>query len=351
MRILIIKTSPLSDLIAALPVLDYLHKAVQGAEIDWVVEEEFREILEGNPLVESLITVKGLEWKKTLLSPRTFREIGSLKETLAEKEYDYLFDLEGSLKSGMISRLVRTRNAIGFEKADALESGNIFFTMRRIPLRRQDRHATLRCLRLVSVPFAKDYGEMELSSTIATGAEEDLAAKALLSTLSDGLVFLFECGADSQTKLWSEQGWVELGKKVLDAFPDAAILLTWETDSERELATAIAKTVQGARVIDRHTLKGLAALLKKVDLVVGGDTETVQLAAAVGTPTVSFYRSTDGKQSGPRGEQHVIVQSPIHCTRCLRVHCDKDAQCRGTIKVETMLAAIEKLFGPPGGAR
>jgi heptosyltransferase I len=344
MRVLIIKTSPLSELISTLPVLDYLHKAVSDVQVDWVVEDDFTELLEGNPLLDCIIPVKGDEWKRGMLKPGTIREVGAFREAMGRNEYDFCFDFEGTLKSGVIGRLATVKERIGFQKGEGADSANLLFSMRRLPLRPQDRHVTLRCLRLASIPFAKDYARFELGATVATGPDDDLAAEALLATLSDGLVFLFDCGADAQTKLWSEQGWIDLGKRVLDSFAETALLLSWESDAEREVATRIAKAVPGARVLDEQTLKGLAALLKKVDLVVAGDTDTVQLAAALGTPTVSFYRSSDGKSCGPRGERHIVIQSPMHCTRCFRERCDKDAQCRTTIKVDTVLKGINSLF-------
>jgi heptosyltransferase I len=38
----------------------------------------------------------------------------------------------------------------------------------------------------------------------------------------------------------------------------------------------------------------------------------------------------------------VLLQSPIHCTRCARRRCDKDRQCRDTIKVDTVMAGVVK---------
>lgn len=343
MRVLIIKTAPLAGILAALPVLDYLHQAVPGVEIDWIVDEEFREVLEGNPLVSTLLTVPSDSWRKLPHALANVREVGALKETLIERGYKYAFDLEGTLISGLISRFSGAQDRIGFERNEVQRS-NLLFSMRRIPLRRQDSHVTQKCLRLVSVPFAKDYREMELGSTISTAAPDDHAAEALLATLSDGLVFMFDCSGECPTRLWTGEAWIELGRRVADTYPDSMILLPWEGDEERELVTAVARSVPGARLLEHYTLKGMAALLKRVDAVVGGDTDRVMMAAALGTPTVSFYRATDGKVSGPRGEHHVVVQSPIHCTRCMRTHCDKDVQCRSTIKVEALLAGIQSLF-------
>ncbi len=79
----------------------------------------------------------------------------------------------------------------------------------------------------------------------------------------------------------------------------------------------------------------------------GGDTGPIHMAAAVGTPTVSFYRATDGRRNGPRGEIHRIIQSTMPCTKCLDRECGKDAACRENIKAADMLSAALELVGTP----
>jgi heptosyltransferase I len=344
-RVLIVKMSALGDIIHALPVLDYLHQVSPGIEIGWVVEEPFRDLLDGNPWISRLHTVRTKVWRKSPLAGETRREIAALKRELREMEYDLIFDIQGNLKSGLVCWLSGVQERIGFDREELQEAVNLLFTTRQVPLRPQDKHITDQYLRLVSVPFGRDFKEMLLSSDIQTGPEDDAAAEALIATLADGLVFLFHYGTTWQTKFWSEKGWIELGKSLLVRYPDSTVLLSWGNTEERSAVTALAAAIgPGARVIDRYPLKGLVALLKKVDLVVGGDTGPVHLAAAVGTPTVSFYRASDGKRSGPRGKGHVIVQSPLHCSGCFRTGCDKDAVCRESIKVEALLKGVEKVL-------
>lgn len=345
MRVLIIKASALEDIIQALPVLDYLHQAKSGVEVDWVVEDGYRQVLEGNPLVSRLHLIRTEAWRKHPFAAQTRREVTELRQALHERNYDLVFDIQGNLKSGLIGAATGCPDRIGFSRAELEQGMNAFFTTRQIPLRRQDHHQTDKYLRLVSVPFARDFRSMQLAASIPTTREEDANAETLLATLSDGLVFLFLHDAAWPTKSWSQQGWIDLGKEVLDLFADASILLPLGKDAEREAATEIAAGIgRGVRLLEVMTLKELAALLKKVDLVVGGDTGALQLAAAVGTPTVSFYRASDAKRSGPRGDSHVAVQSPMHCTRCFRNLCDKDAHCRDSIKVEAIMGAINSLL-------
>lgn len=345
MRVLIIKTSPLGELAIALSVLDYLKKASPGIEIDWVVDESLRQVLEGHPDLSLLHTVRPDAWRRQPFAASTRNEVAAFKDALGEREYDIVFDLQGDLKSGLICKLTGCPNRIGFEKEDLKEGVNVYFTTRRIPMRRQDQHLADKYLRLVSIPYGKDFRQIPLCATVGVSPDDDADAAALFATLSDGLVFLFQCGSALPTKLWSEAGWIALGGALLERFPDATVLLPWGDAGEKGTVARIAAGIgRGARVLEAYRLMGLAAVLKKADLVVGVDSGPLHLAAALGTPTVSLYRSTDARSVGPRGEQHAVIQSPMHCARCLRKQCDKDLACRETIKAEAVLACVEKLL-------
>jgi heptosyltransferase-1 len=338
--------SAMGDIIHALPVLDYLKQASPGIEIDWVVEEPFRELLEGNPLVSRLHTVRTKVWRRRPFAAATRREIGALKETLRSRDYRMVFDIQGNLKSGLVDWLTNAPSILGFTKDILQESINTIFTTRQVPVRMTDYHITDQYLRLVSVPFGADFKGMALHTDIPTAPEDDTAAETLLATLGDGLVFLFHYGTTWQTKFWSEEGWIALGRAVRELYPDSTMLFSWGNEAERLVVNRLAESIgTGSRVIDRYPLGGLTSLLKRVDLVVGGDTGPVHIAAAVGTPTVSLYRSSDGLRSGPRGPQHAIIQTRMDCASCFRTKCDKDRECRAGITPDMVLQGIERVLG------
>jgi len=348
MRVLIVKISALGDIIHALPVLDFLHRAAPGIEIDWVVEERFADILAGNPLIRQLFTLDTIKWRKNLISRSTWREISALKANLAANRYNIVFDLQGDLKSGLVAKYTGCSRRYGFDADTVKETANLRFTTNQVPFRRQDIHETDRLLRVVSVPFGKDYSGMKFSVDVAINAEEEQAAELFFSTLLDGLVFMFHPAAAAETMEWSENGWIELGKTFTEMYPDATIIISWSDARERVLSENIARGVGWhVKLMQQQSLKSFAAILKKVDLIIGGDCAPVHIAAAVGTPSVSFYRSTDGKRNGPRGEIHRIVQSQFSCTKCLKQACDKNVSCCESIKVKDLLAAAVELLGTP----
>ncbi|MBN1627280.1 MAG: lipopolysaccharide heptosyltransferase I [Deltaproteobacteria bacterium] len=338
MKVLIVKTSALGDILHALPVLDYLHRVSPGIKIDWVVEECNRELLDGNPLLNKILLFRSRIWRNKLYLPDTWKEIIYFYRQLHEEAYDYVFDIQGNLKSGMISSKTKCNEIFGFTREELQESVNLLFTKYHISMHPDDHHITDKILKIVKAPFGGNFDGISLKSSIATSHDDNKNAEVLLSTLRKGPIVLFHCGTTWQTKLWTNTNWIELGRRILSRYADANILYSWGDRIELNTVTTIARaTGPGTRILEGYSLKGLCALLKKIDLVVGGDTGPVHLAASVGTPTVSLYRSSDGMRSGPRGNRHVIIQTPLDCACCYKTSCARDEECRNSITPEMLL--------------
>ncbi len=341
MRILIIKTSSLGDIIHALPVLEYLRQAEPSATIDWVVDEAFADLLSGNPLIDRLLLVAFRRWKKKPFARQTWQEVVAFVKELRQQHYDLIFDLQGNLKSGLVCAFSRAPVKIGFSRQHQQEWLNGLFTSRKVSFLPSDKNAAQRYLRIVSSPFSLPLESIEPRSDIHTSFDDDAYAQQVVELALGYPLILFHNGTTWTTKLWHADGWKQLADAVLLHYPQTVILLSWGTAEEHLLAEEIAAHLDNRSVLlGKMSLKQFVAVLKRVDLVVGGDTGPIHLAAAVGTPTVSFYRSTDGSLNGPLGRQHLIVQSPLSCTRCLRKACDRDEECRRSIKVDSVMNAI-----------
>ena len=346
MRILIVKISAMGDVLHALPVLDYLKQASPGCEIDWVIEEAFADLLRDNPLISKLHTVHFKQWKRRPFSLDTIKEVQAARKGLAERSYDLVIDIQGNIKSGIVAWLSGCPRRTGFCRVAAQESLNSLFINRRIRLLPGDRHITEQYLRIAEAAFDLKFSGLQLHTDVCTSQEDDLAAEELVNRFRrSGPVILIHTGTTWQTKFWHESGWIELGGKIITSFPGAVLLFSWGNASERSAAERITASLGSQAVqLDKFSLMRLAALVKKVALVIGGDTGIVHLAAAAGTPTVSYYRASDGLRSGPRGAQHAIVQAPMPCARCFRTRCEKDRECRESITPELLLEEIKRVL-------
>ena len=346
MRILIVKISAMGDVLHALPVLDYLKQASPGCEIDWVVEEAFADLLSGNPLISKLHTVRFKKWKRKPFSRDTINEILNVRRGLAQRAYDLVIDIQGNIKSGMVAWLSGCPRRVGFSRAATQESLNVLFTNYRIAPRPEDRHITDQYLRIAEASFDLKFSGLQLHTDVCTREEDDLMADELVKRhRKDGPLFLIHTGTTWQTKFWHEAGWIELGRRITSFFPGAVLLFSWGNDGEGSAAERITTALGDQAVqLEKLSIMRLAAVVKKVNLVMGGDTGIVHLAAAIGTPTVSYYRASDSQRSGPRGEQHAVVQAPMPCARCFRTRCEKDGECRESITPQLLLRAIKSVL-------
>ena len=325
--------------------LDYLHQVSPGIEIDWVVEESFLPVLERNPCIAQIHVIRTKKWRKAPFSAETRHDFKVLRATLRERKYDLVFDIQGNLKSGLIAWLTGADARIGFSLDVLQEKANSLFTTRRISFRTCDRYVSDRYLRVVSVPFGRDYPLMDISTDIFSAPEDEATADRFLAELPGGLVFFFQVGTTWSTKLWHPEGWCQLARKIRMRYPDATILINWGSPDEKELGEYIISEVGDAvRLLPWFTIRELIPVIKRVDLVIGGDTGPVYLAAAVGTPTVSYYRATSAAAYAPRGGQHRSIQADMKCSGCARTSCDKDAACRNSISVDTLFDAVVELI-------
>ena len=110
MQILIVKTTSLGDIIQSLPVVTFLQQKFPQAKIDWVVEKPFKELLEAHPGIHRVIPVEVRKWKKNFFKHRL--ELKESLKILRQENYDLLIDLQGNVKSGIITKLAYAKEKV-----------------------------------------------------------------------------------------------------------------------------------------------------------------------------------------------------------------------------------------------
>lgn len=340
MRVLIVKVSALGDIVHALPVLPYLHSACPEVEIDWLAEEGFASLLEGHPLIRRVHRLRTRAWRREGAGP-LLAGMREMVRDLRRERYDLALDLQGNSKSGLFTLLSGAPRRVGFDRDGAREWPNLLATNRRIPLGKDDFHISERSLALTrgAFPGGKDAPAAGPLSVIPAAAE---AVEGRLGEFgfAAGPIVVLHYGTTWTTKLWPLESWRELASRLVRE-RGVRPVLTWGSEAERFAAEAIREGSGGEAVLwPRGTLPELVALLARADLVVGGDTGPVHIAAAVGTPTVSLYRVTDARRNGPRGDRHIRLQAPLECSPCLRKNCERDAECGRSISVEEVFGAM-----------
>ena len=288
MRILLVKTSSLGDVIHNLPVVSDLAHAFPDATIDWCVEDAFSEIPRLHPRVAEVIPVALRRWRKSLAQRATWREMAQFRERLKSTRYDAVLDTQGLLKSALITRLARgLRLGYAAEVAREPLAARFYDETFVIP---PNAHAVERNRWLAAAAFGTpldlplDYG---------------IVAPALDLPWLAGRYAVLLTATSRDDKLWAEERWIALAREL--ARRGLRAVLPAGSALERARAQRIAAEVPGAVAAPPLKLRELAALLGGAALALGVDTGLAHLASALNVPTIALFMASDPTLTGVHG--------------------------------------------------
>lgn len=291
MRILLVKTSSLGDVVHNLPVASDIRQHFPDARIDWAVEESFAQVPRLHPAVARVVEVAARRWRRSLPAPETRRQIALLRAHLAEGAYDVVIDTQGLLKSALIAWLSPGRR-IGLDWISSREPLRLFYDRTyRVPW---GQHAVQRNRALAGLALGYEPGAMADFGIRVPQLAPEPDWIPLLRSAGAYAVLLHATSANA--KLWPEHQWVKLG----DHLQRQGLLsvLPWGSEAERQRSERIAAVLKHAWVPPRLDLTEAAWLLGNARSVFGVDTGLSHLAAALGTPTVGIYCATDPAATG-----------------------------------------------------
>jgi heptosyltransferase-1 len=286
MRILLVKTSSLGDVVHNLPVATDLARRFPDVTIDWVVEEGFAELPRLHPAVRKVIPVAIRRWRKSLFSMATWREIRDFRAELRAERYDAIIDSQGLLKSALITAQTSGQR-IGQDCHSAREPIACRFYDRRVFVS-HGQHAVERNRQLAATGMG-----YKLDTPIDYGI---VAPPLRAPWLPAGDYAVLLTATSRADKEWPEEDWQALGMALIAT--GLRCVLPGGSTMERERAARLATSLGRAVAAPPMNLTDLAGLLAGAQLVVGVDTGLVHLAAALGRPTLALYCGSDPTLTG-----------------------------------------------------
>ena len=299
MRVLIVKTSSMGDVLHTLPALTDAQQAIPGIRFDWVVEEGFAQIPSWHAAVDRVIPVAIRRWRKAWFSAPVKAERKAFREAVQAEKYDAIIDAQGLVKSAaLVTRLARgIKHGMDWQSArEPLAS--LFYNQRHSVPKQQ--HAVERTRKLFALSLGYSKPQSQGDYAIAQHFLNHLNADA-----GQYAVFLHATTRDD--KHWPEANWRELIG--LLAASGIRIKLPWGAPHEEARAKRLADGFDYVEVLPRMSLEEVARVLAGAKFVVSVDTGLSHLTAALDRPNITLYGPTDPGLIGGYGMNQLECRS------------------------------------------
>jgi heptosyltransferase-1 len=337
MRILLIRTSALGDVVHALPVLATLRARLPEATIAWVVDAAFAPLLEGHPDLDQLLPVPLRSWKRERGSLRAASRVWAAVRRIRAFRADVTLDLMGNHKAGVLARLSGAPRRLGHRRADRREPSSALWLNEHVVARGE--HAIDRALSVLDALGIAT----EPAPRVRLACTSDAAGLALLAETPEPPL-LIQPGAGWGNKRYPSAAFGAVAAALATDLPVAVLSAPGEEDLA---ASVVAASGNLARHWHAPSLPMLATLLAGARALVGGDTGPLHLAHALGTPVLGLFGPTDPRRNGPWQVPEAALVRPLPCSFCHRRFAEAKACLLAISPAEVVRRAREMLAAAP----
>mgnify|MGYP001220792857 FL=1 len=298
MKIAIVKLSALGDIVHAMVVLQFIKKYNQAIEVDWLVESRYKELLEFNPDINKVIEINMKDAKEKKSLYLLYKE---LKRVRKFGPYDLVIDMQGLIKSAVISRFIPSKITLGFEKSSARESlASIFYN--QVFKFSYDKNIIERNFELIKFALDLPFNIKELSHKSPFLYSSEKYLNPSLSNIKKNIMLI--PGASFSSKRYPVESFAELTSLL-----DANYFIVWGNDDEKFLANKIKNIAPHVNICEKLSIKVLISLVSQVDLVIGPDTGPTHMAWALEIPSITLFAPTPGYRNAYITKINRIIES------------------------------------------
>lgn len=330
MNILIVRLGSLGDIIHAIPAAAAIRRAHPDARIDWLVDVRNRELLDLVPVIDRRIAVRT-------------SGAGSVLEIVRELRkgaYDVAIDLQGLLKSAVLSRLSGARRVIGFPAPLLRErAARLFYTETAGEPAPHVIHKNLSALtalgiRVPDVEFPLEDRKPEIAA----------AARERLGIGPQERFAIINPGAAWPNKRWPPVYFAEVARALAARHQLRSIVL-WGPSEEQLARDVVAASDGAAAVSPPTTVADLVSLTKAAAVMISGDTGPMHVAGAAGTPLVGIFGPTDPERNGPWAEDDLTVSRYHACACHYQRRCRIAGWCLVDISPQEVMKLVDRRLG------
>ncbi len=332
--ILIVKISAMGDIVHTFPLVHAIKAGFPDSTIEWVVSDRYVDLVRLSLCVDTVIPFRRRGWAKWW-RPGVMGELYQFARKIREKEYDAVIDLQGLLRSGLVTFAARAQKKIGFSYA---REGAPFFYSDKILPSDENTHAIDRYMSSLAKIGIEKGAKVEYG--IRVPDEEMQWAK---SALPAEPYVVINPNARWKTKRWPIEKFGKVMAELNEREGLRFVITGGPDDVERGEQLARLAGSFATDLTNSGRLPRLAAIILGSVGMITNDSGPMHLAVALNRPVVALFGPTDPEKVGPYGEGHMVVKADVDCSPCYKRRCPFAHECMERISPGDLLEAWEKM--------
>jgi len=337
-KILIVRLDRIGDVLLSTPVIKALRSAYPDSYLSFMVRPYAREVVEGNPGLNSVMVYDKEGGEKGLF--------GNLKFIwrLRKERFDLALILHPTVRAHLVTALAGIPERIGYDKKKG------FLLTKRIPHTKQfglkhEIEYALDILKYIGVDAKDKTLYMPIQGECEDRAKDILARNGIRD--SDAIIVI-NPGASCASKRWSAERFAKLADSLVAGRGAKILIISGSADKDFGDRVASFMTKRHLNLSGKTTIGDIASILRRARLFISNDSGPVHVACAVGTPAIAIFGRSDRglspKRWGPTGKGDVVLHKDVGCEVCLAHNCQRGFKCLEAITVEEVLAAADKIL-------
>jgi len=336
MKVLLVKTSSIGDLLHAMPAITDAARNLPDLELDWLVEEALVPVCRWHPAVSEVVTVAYRRWRRHPIKGLFGGGLAGFRRDLRARRYDLVIDAQGLYKSGVMTALSNGAVKHGYDLASCREKlAPLAYRVRHRVLRTQ--HAVQRNRTLFSLAFGYPLPDTE--------PDFGLDRARFPRPAHDGPYLLGLHGTNWRTKLWPVARWRALAR--LAAGSGMALCVPWFSVADERRARAIGRGLDTVWA-PKADIEATGGLIAHAASVVAVETGLGHLSSALEVPTVALYGPTNRDSHAMIGRAPTPCTAALACSPCHNKICNLTVNARAPAPcmVEISAATVWHRLGP-----
>ena len=333
-KVLVVRLRSIGDTVLATPSLFALKRFLPNAQVDILVEDWVAPVLDNHPHVDNVIA---LERGGFMTRARVARE-------LRAANYDVVYNLHGGTTATFLTRATGARHRVGFK---SYQYGQLHNHQAPSPLliwEQQKTHSVEQQLALLGWTGVPVTDRPRTSLGISPKAAESVDRLLNQAGLSEQNIALIHPAAAFATKQWASQNFARVIEFLAErGFTSVAVA----APNEQALLEQLRSETSTKVVTLALSLPEVTALAARSQLFVGNDSGIAHIAAAVGTPSVVVFGSSNIAHWRPWNTAPAeVVFEEMPCQPCHGYFCEQFAQpeCILRVPVTRVTAAIDRVL-------